>query len=296
MRQRLVIHIGMHKTGSSSIQRCLSRNRWALRRLGVYYPPSIGPDGERQPKHNALFTAISHEADFGAPHPALGPSARMVASLADRIEAAGAPTTILSAEGFSGERPVFAQALAPLADRFDCTVVAFLRRPDDWVESFYKQMVLSREVRESRSMEAFVDCERTRAHLDYARILSWWADRFGDRALRVARFPPPDDAPLFETFRKAAVLGPVFGFLPYSRARENRSPPWPVVEARRLENASRAPRDLSVDPASPDGPGAAALAESRREEILETTLSGVREIERRYPLVHSGPLFEFSRK
>ena len=38
MKPRLVIHIGMHKTGSSSIQHYLSRNRRLLRLFGLLYP------------------------------------------------------------------------------------------------------------------------------------------------------------------------------------------------------------------------------------------------------------------
>ena len=46
-RKRLVIHIGMHKTGSTTIQRFLSRNRLVLRLAGVLYPESCGADGRR---------------------------------------------------------------------------------------------------------------------------------------------------------------------------------------------------------------------------------------------------------
>ena len=109
MRKRLILHIGMHKTGSSSIQHFLSRNRLALAAAGVLYPRSVGPDGRRQPKHNAIFSAISHEIDHGAPHPVLGPSSEVIDAMARRIAVSRAKTAILSAEGFSGENPAFAR-------------------------------------------------------------------------------------------------------------------------------------------------------------------------------------------
>lgn len=235
MKKRLILHIGMHKTGSSAIQRFLSLNRYPLRLFGVYYPRSFGADGRRQPKHNALFTAISHEADKGAPHPVLGPSAALVADVAARIERAPCRVAILSAEGFSGERPVFARALAPLAARFDVRVIVFLRRPDLWVESFYRQMVMSREVRETRSFAAFVAAPETRLHLDYGLLLGWWRERFGD--VRVLPFAPEAGAPPpAPAFIAAADLPWGVRTLPFARGVVNPSAPAEVASAMRLAN------------------------------------------------------------
>ncbi len=227
----------MHKTGSSTLQRFLSRNRIGLRALGVYYPPSTGADGRRQPKHNALFTAISHEADFGVGHPVLGPSAALVEDLARRIEQSRARIAIVSAEGFSGERPVFARAFAPLATRFDVRIVVFLRRQDFWVESFYKQMVLSREVREARSFKDFLSAPSTRAHLDYPAILGWWADAFDTRAIRIVPFEPAlrGEGPV-RMFLHAAGLPSTLSWLTYSRGHLNRGPSAEMTEVIRFAN------------------------------------------------------------
>ena len=103
VKKRLIIHIGMHKTGTSSVQRYFARNRTILRRMGVCYPKSTGADGESQPKHAALFDAISHEADFGATHTVLGSSANEINRIAAEIEAAPGNLGVLSAEGLSGE-------------------------------------------------------------------------------------------------------------------------------------------------------------------------------------------------
>ncbi len=246
MRQRLIIHIGMHKTGSTSIQRFFARNRLALRLASVFYPQSIGPDGRRQPKHGAIFTAISHEADHGAPHPGLGPAADLIQATARRIEASGARVAVLSAEGFSGERPVFARALAPLGRRFDVSVIVFLRRPDHWLESFHRQMIVSREVRETRPIREFLAAETTRRHLDYLAILDWWADAFGPGALRVLPYGPaagsPAAAPLRQ-FVDAAGLPRWILALPHAHAWLNVSPPAGEVAA--LLQANRVEKGLS---------------------------------------------------
>src|SRR5271167_2149586 len=42
MTRHLILHIGLSKTGSSSIQRVLASQREALQQLGVYMPQSPG--------------------------------------------------------------------------------------------------------------------------------------------------------------------------------------------------------------------------------------------------------------
>lgn len=250
VRKRLVVHIGMHKTGSSAIQHFLSRNRLLLRASGVLYPESIGPDGERQPKHNALFAAISHEADFGAPHPMLGSSRDLVARMTERIRASGARMAILSAEGFSGEKPAFARALAPLAGEFDVRIVVFLRRPDEWLASFHRQMIMSRSVRETRSLTAFAEAPSTRTHLDYPLMLTWWAEAFGGDALRIARYDQ-GELNVVRRFLSLAQAPRVLSFAPGARVRRNLSPPLSAVRSQLAENRGgdigTAPGDLVMD-------------------------------------------------
>lgn len=223
-RKRLILHIGMHKTGSTTIQRFFARNRWLLRRLGVCYPESRGPDGRLLPKHNSIFSAISHQADRGEIHPQLGPVADLVIDAAEQINRAPGQVGVISAEGFSGERPVFARALAPLASEFDVTVVMFLRRRDLWVESFYKQMVLNRDVREKRPFAEFLSAASTVRHMNYLRILSWWADAFGPEALRIGVFEPDqsDETPVRQ-FLRLSDLPQRYALLPYASGHANPS-------------------------------------------------------------------------
>lgn len=284
VRTRLILHIGMHKTGSSAIQRFLSLNRWTLGKLGVAYPPSIGPKGARQPKHNAIFTAISHEADRKAPHPDLGPAADLIEATAASIERAAPRTAILSAEGFSGERPVFAQALQPLAERFDVRVIVFLRRRDLWVESFYKQMVQSRDVREARPFHKFLAANATQRHMDYLTILNWWADAFGDDAVTAAPFEAGGEGPV-RLFLSAAGLSPRFALLPYSRSLVNVSRSAETTETLRLANergAAFTPAFVKRVEAASAPRQAAFLTSAERREINETLAAGDAEILRRF--------------
>ncbi len=240
---RLLLHIGMHKTGSTSLQRFFVRNRLPLRMLGINYPDACDATGKRLPKHNDLFHAISHEKDHGRAHPQLGPSADLVRKLADRI--GGYHTTVISAEGLSGEHPAFSKAFAPLRDRFDIRVVCFLRRQDDWAQSFYKQMVQSREVCETRSFADFIAATSTREHLDYAKLLGWWADALGHTTIRVEIYRP--STRVLPAFLNAAGLSKWLTLLPFSGCTQNRSLMSGYVERLRVANETSLKRPSPVE-------------------------------------------------
>jgi hypothetical protein len=240
---RLLLHIGMHKTGSTSLQRFFARNRTVLGFMGIHYPKAYDAGGKLLPKHNDIFQAISHEKDFGASHPDLGSSAARIERLARQMESHR--ITILSAEGFSGESPAFSEAFAPLRDRFDIRVICFLRRQDDWVQSFYKQMVGSRAVREPRSFGDFLAAESTRSHLDYPQLLDWWAAAVGEQAIRVEIYNPTTR--VLPTFLNACGLPKSLAWLPFSRGNHNPGLPSGYIERIRAANAEGSPRPSPAD-------------------------------------------------
>lgn len=274
-KPRLVLHIGMHKTGSTSLQRFFVRNRPLLRLLGIHYPEARDASGRRLPKHNDFFHAISHEKDKGGPHPALGPSAAMVGKLASRVEA-GSGVTVISAEGLSGEDPAFAKAFSALRGRFDTRVVVFLRRQDDWAQSFYKQMVQSREVREARPFSEFLAGKSTRDHLDYLQLLDWWADALGEQSVRVEIYKPCTH--VLPVFLRAADLPAKLGWLPFSRATENRSPASGYIERLRAANEAKKEKPLP-DPADGNVP---FFTEDARRAFLATYHAANETIRKRF--------------
>ena len=230
----------MHKTGSSSLQLFFFCNRLILKLMGIDYPRAFDASGKRLAKHNDLFLAISHEKDFGTAHPILGASAGRVEQLARRMETKR--ITVLSAEGFSGESPAFAEAFAPLRGRFNIKVICFLRRQDDWVQSFYKQMVKSREVRESMRFGEFLGRQSTRQHLDYLQLLEWWSKALGEQAIRVEIYRTGTQ--VLPAFLNACGLPKSLRWLPYSQTTQNRSLVSGYIERIREANAVGAPYPL----------------------------------------------------
>lgn len=92
---RLVIHVGPHKTGSTSVQRALSAARESLAAAGVWYPPSL--DGAVWPDQHADAWVLLRDgriADFD----------RWLASGREEATRRGCDTLLLSSENFQVPR------------------------------------------------------------------------------------------------------------------------------------------------------------------------------------------------
>ena len=89
-KRRIILHIGTHKTGSTTIQAGLKANRRMLLRYGIDYP-QMGVVG--QGHHNIAFDLADHRWYI----PAFGGFTRLV----QHIHRSVVPTTIISAEQFS---------------------------------------------------------------------------------------------------------------------------------------------------------------------------------------------------
>lgn len=125
MPRTLYLHIGAHRTATTSIQGYLFANREALRRQGILYPNGVR-------RHDALLRALqSGRRDIDAVAAELE---RRAASHPDPIH-----TIVLSDEDVC-MRPDLA-VLAGFARQFDLRVVYALRRQDLWLESWYLQNI-----------------------------------------------------------------------------------------------------------------------------------------------------------
>lgn len=154
--RHLVLHLGMHKTGSTWLQRNLMAAAEPLRRAGAIFPRSgLMEDGYRPirrggfPGHLGLFAAARDNRD--------GPWDDLHRELA----ASRAQTVILSCENMLA--PVQADRDAVLDRLFrrlsgfeSCRVVALVRRPDDWAEVFWRELVCNGHRMGARSLPEFL--------------------------------------------------------------------------------------------------------------------------------------------
>lgn len=184
---RLVLHIGTHKTATTSIQRFLRRNGAALARRGVWYPHYrlVG----KKP-HHAHLAAVN---GLAGQDPGFDPDTarRFFETVRDR--AAGRGTTVISAESLwrhldipSGAPPpadpeaywaARRRYVAGLRDLLGpARVVVVLRRRDAYAASLYQE-----HVKATRYRGDFAAFRREMWwHFDYLGQVRAWAEAFPD--------------------------------------------------------------------------------------------------------------------
>lgn len=154
--RHLILHVGMHKTGSTYLQRALAARQGRLRAAGALFPKTglAGDDffAVRQggfPGHLGLLVAARNR------------DGEIWQDLAREITASKAKTVILSCENMlapiTDDRDALLSALFHrLSDFETCQVVAFARRPDHWAEMFYRELVCNGQRRGARSLPEFL--------------------------------------------------------------------------------------------------------------------------------------------
>lgn len=138
--RRLVLHLGLHKTASTWLQRQLFAQREGLAARGVLVPLSGLPEGFRPvrpggfPGHQGFLTAL-RSADE-APWTALG---REVAD-------SGCHTVLISCENMAlptdpDRDSLLERLFLRLSGAREVTVAAFVRSPDSWAEAYWAEQV-----------------------------------------------------------------------------------------------------------------------------------------------------------
>ncbi len=134
----LILHVGTDKTGTTSLQVILSENQDILSKSGIYYP--ITGRGEYY-QHHLLFAPICEYSE------SVGFTPRKtwdenLSELNSEINSRDETTIVLSSELLTWG--VDFASLAMLKELFhEITVIIYLRRQDEYVESKYEQSIKS---------------------------------------------------------------------------------------------------------------------------------------------------------
>lgn len=169
----LFIHIGTHKTGSTAIQRAFKADEKAIRKEGLVRLRSCD--------RIALPSLDAKELEA------------MAASLREEAggQAGRSMHFLMTSEGFSGDpmtgyadAPVIASRLRAVTHGFDARIILFLRRQDDFIESWYTQRI--HEGR-SESFEEFLQLIRLE-DLSWLRLAEAYATEFGRANIIVRRY------------------------------------------------------------------------------------------------------------
>lgn len=176
----IVIHIGLPKCGSSSVQNFLRDNDPVLRSMRIHYP-HVGR--MLRPNHiNLSFEAKGH--------PQFDPAFGTLTQLAGYRRSVGADVMILSSENLASCKSEHAarmkSALGGLDDTF--RIVMIIRDLVQFLPSAYSQEV--RNGKRTFDFDTFFEAQQGRRRIDYSETAKRWADVFGWMALRVRVLDP----------------------------------------------------------------------------------------------------------
>ncbi|MCF6226080.1 MAG: hypothetical protein L3J22_07245 [Xanthomonadales bacterium] len=131
--KKLILHVGLPKTGSSALQTYLNQHRHALNRFGFNYPAD--EIDVAMPKHQSLVLGL-----FQNNH----------SQLLSFVEKNNSKNLILSTEGLTNHLYDFSleslSRFRRVIESFDVTIYIVLRSSADWIKSYYTQAVLNPSV------------------------------------------------------------------------------------------------------------------------------------------------------
>lgn len=130
-KKKVILHCGVHKTGSSYLQAFFSKNSDILERYGVHYPSFKNPDNPYLGNHSVIAINYQNETDiFGF--------------LSKRLNIESSkPVLLISGEEFSRQTilPSFLKNLKNSNEVDEVKVIFYLRRFDHLLESVYSESV-----------------------------------------------------------------------------------------------------------------------------------------------------------
>jgi hypothetical protein len=208
---RVVIHAGIHRTGTTSLQRFLSANRAALAARGIGYPGT-------EVHHQKLAWALKRRQS----------DAQDVLALISTVEA---DTVILSGEDFSIHESL--DWLAELAARRETHAVLYLRRQDHWVMSWYNQHVKwpFSPWKSQLDPQEFLATLEDFHWLDYARLLERWGGVLGRDRIGIGVVERGQVENVTGDFLQRLGIDP--GGLVFDETRSNDSLPVHLLEIAR---------------------------------------------------------------
>lgn len=168
-KQRAILHVGLHKTGSTAIQESAFLNRGLLLESGLYYPDYTPVWKKDVRAHHAFAHSLS---DAGGRFS--GSDLLLLVERWHQFCRNTGSSLFLSSESWSrhrdasfsddwfSQRGSYLKRLRTLLGGFNVTVVLVLRRQDFYTKALYKEYVMKGTPRGSVGFPEFIDACKTR--------------------------------------------------------------------------------------------------------------------------------------
>jgi len=176
----LFIHSGLHKTGTTSLQKALHDNRAVLARQGLLYPETGVPENPAHWGHHDLAYAL-RDPEAG---PKIWQALRQEADTAghDRVVVSSEELGLLPFPKMPGPKPY--RIIAEAFDGWEIRLICYLRPQAEMITSTYNHHV--KAVGEHGHILDFIG--RIAGRLDYQHYLNVAASGLGEGAIRVRRY------------------------------------------------------------------------------------------------------------
>jgi hypothetical protein len=288
MTERVILHLGRPKTGTTAIQAFLRLNKSQLEENDISYVGNLAPLATPFPDYARKIQAASPEQYQAA-----------IKKLQNVITARKQETFIYSNEIHYWSHKVL-RAYKAAVGTLPLTVVIYLRRQDEDLQAQYMQRVVDPDVRETRFIG---DIERH--NLNLLQLLTDYNAAFGRHKLvpRIYAKSSFYAGNIFEDFFHAAGLQfPRPAQYP-DRSTSNISRGRLYIEILRLanqrrarethaENMSKIDAFLGDNAFKSDSSGYSFLSEIEKNAIMEDCLATNTEVARKYFGREDGILFE----
>lgn len=183
MKPILYLHVGVHKTGTTAIQKFLFDNADRLNEAGIFRPVTGALDNAVSWGHHELAWTLRDGDKSGLWRKA-------------RLEIAG-KKAVVSSEEFCLIRG--AHSYAPVRDAFDgwsIRPICYVRRQDQLLESIYNHHVKS--LGETEDIQSFA--KRLGRRLDYKQFIDTLEGVFGQGSVTVRVYDKREFDDLFDDF------------------------------------------------------------------------------------------------
>lgn len=176
-KKKILIHIGMGRCGTSSIQRALRIKRAELAAVGIHYPVT-NPESDAHHLLGLLADDKYEEVEL-----------RWREVLAG-FEKNGSPTLLVSSESFIGISKRLFESIRRLLSGYTVEVVFIVRNQKELLPSIYAQWI--KEEIAFRSFDHFYRVTKQEWH--FTEIIARWSEAYGAENIKCGTLCPGADA------------------------------------------------------------------------------------------------------
>jgi SAM-dependent methyltransferase len=185
VKRKAIIHIGAHKTGTTTIQVALNRNATFLGDVGVVYPVALtSPESGMYGQHSLSFALRGIAEHIGTAGVNVKTCMLGVHPLDHVRQLDRNSDLILSSEDFYDLNEQQIERLKELLDGFAVKILFYVRRQDEAAQALYQTSVINYGL--SKSFDQYLSANVSR--FDYFLTATIWAKIFGRDSITVRRY------------------------------------------------------------------------------------------------------------